>query len=133
MEAEHNLPSIAFSQCTSISPCSQFVRMLAQCADGSRELKILDIMLLSPEPDRHPLRWLFTDTQGFFSSQDILSMGLNDLIKAILGNIEGSAIGHSDLLVSHAVQQLKSWIETDDRIRGDAGVLRHHQVAAHSS
>ena len=75
--------------------------MLAGSSEIPKPLKLLDIMLLSTDCERKPQKWLFTDTQGFFSCQDIATMSLDDLIKAILGNIEGTStpLGHTEILV----------------------------------
>jgi len=66
-----------------------------------KALKILDIMILSNDNTKTPLKWLFTDTKGFFCSQDISSMNIDDLIKAVVSNIEGNPtpLVHAEILV----------------------------------
>ncbi len=75
--------------------------MLSSVVDGKKKLKILDVMLLSGGTKRRPQKWLFTDTQGNLTCQDISTMSLDDLVRAILANIEASEspLVHADMLV----------------------------------
>lgn len=85
----------------SLSPCSQLFQYLSLVKSNEKQLRILDVMLLTGESQKRPGKWLFTDTQGFFCCQDISTISLNELLKAIMANIEGSgsSLEHSDLLV----------------------------------
>jgi hypothetical protein len=81
---------------------ANFYQLLSKAANGKLALKILDVMLLSEEEgEKRPWIWLFTDTKGFFNSRPLKAMGIDELIKAIIMNIEGSHnnITHTDILV----------------------------------
>ena len=85
----------------STTPYLHFINMLGYASKNEKPLKILDLMIFNSLPDKRPSKWLFTNTQGILTRRDIASMNLNDLIKAILENIEDTnkPISHSDILV----------------------------------
>lgn len=89
------------SNILNITP-KQFYFFLSQNASGSIKLKLLDVMLLEEKNGKKcPSVWLFTDTKGFLNSRLLDPMHIDDLIKAIITNIEGTdhPIIHSDILV----------------------------------
>ena len=124
------------TECT--APCTQFINSLFNVANLSKSLRVLDVMLLSSNSLRTPQKWLFTDVKGFFCAQDISKMALDDLIKAIIGNIEScvTPLDHSEILVctfrsfrgicnNNNHNDLNSTIAFDDKIRGHTYMLRN--------
>ena len=77
---------------------TQFYSLLLQSAHGTVPLKVLDIILLT---GGSPSVWLFTDTKGNFNSKSLSEMGIDELIKAIISNIDGGdkKVSHGDVLV----------------------------------
>ncbi len=73
-----------------------FSLLLASPVSG---LRLLDLMFL--QRDRTASSWLYTTPSGQLLSRGLASMPVEDLIVAILCNIEGrSQLVHADIVVS---------------------------------
>jgi len=75
-----------------------FYNLISRSATGDLPLKLLDVILFE---ENQPVLWLFTDTQGNLNTKPLTDMLIDDLIKAIISNIEGinQIIKHQDILV----------------------------------
>eukprot|EP00826_Nyctotherus_ovalis_P016792 TRINITY_DN14889_c0_g1_i1.p1 TRINITY_DN14889_c0_g1~~TRINITY_DN14889_c0_g1_i1.p1 ORF type:complete len:137 (-),score=25.27 TRINITY_DN14889_c0_g1_i1:113-523(-) len=81
---------------SSKSPEANFSELLLRSANAGVELKFLDLILLS---GGRPQFWLFTDTQGVLRAKPLDSIDAEELIRAVICNVEAQSIeiGHEDM------------------------------------
>eukprot|EP00826_Nyctotherus_ovalis_P020010 TRINITY_DN16246_c0_g3_i2.p1 TRINITY_DN16246_c0_g3~~TRINITY_DN16246_c0_g3_i2.p1 ORF type:complete len:103 (-),score=16.41 TRINITY_DN16246_c0_g3_i2:41-349(-) len=74
-----------------------FYKLLLKTANSNIELKVIDIILLQK---REPTIWLFTDTKGHLKANSLTNMSIDNLVKAIICNINSVAgkIEHQDII-----------------------------------
>ena len=110
MEVERKMAKKSGSR-TTLS-ATQFYKLLIQVGQGETKLKLLDVMLFdNVSGGKKPTMWMFTDTNDQFHARRLESMEIDDLIKAVLSNIEGGEkpLVHADILVfPQAVSRLDS-------------------------
>jgi len=77
-----------------------FCRLLLLSANTGIEVKFLDLILIS---EGKPLVWIFTDTQGLLRAKPVDIIDIDELIKAIIINIEAQNLGveHKDIWVMY--------------------------------
>lgn len=77
----------------------QFFSLILASAQSS--LRVLDLMFLRPTGEnKNVSMWLYTTPAGQLLSRDLDSMDVEDLIAAILCNIDGNKqLSHSDIVV----------------------------------
>ena len=75
-----------------------FYKLLLRGANGKTSLRFLDLILLNKGK---PILWLFTDTQGKLSTRLIGFIGIDELIKSVIGNVDTkeSEVEHKDVWV----------------------------------
>jgi len=76
-----------------------FYKLLLQAANDNLQLRLIDIILFRK---REPVIWMFTDTKEYLSAKSLANMSIDNLIKAIICNINSieGKIEHQDILVT---------------------------------